>query len=31
MSKLGTVLGIEIRGQIIEAAVVSTPFYKRGS
>jgi aminomethyltransferase len=29
-SKLGTVLGIEIRGKVIEAVVVQTPFYKRG-
>jgi aminomethyltransferase len=30
MSKLGTALGIEIRGKVIEAVVVQTPFYKRG-
>jgi aminomethyltransferase len=29
LSKQGTPLGIEIRGKVIEAAVVPTPFYKR--
>jgi aminomethyltransferase len=30
MSRRGTALGIEIRGKVIEAVVVETPFYKRG-
>jgi aminomethyltransferase len=30
LSKTGTRLGIEIRGKLIEAVVVPTPFYKRG-
>jgi aminomethyltransferase len=29
LAKAGTHLGIEIRGKVIEAAVVPTPFYKR--
>jgi len=29
MSEIGTKLGIEIRGNVIEAVVVKTPFYKR--
>jgi aminomethyltransferase len=29
-SRRGTPLGIEIRGKVIEAVVVDTPFYKRG-
>lgn len=29
MSKLGTRLGIEIRGKVVDAMVVTTPFYKR--
>jgi aminomethyltransferase len=29
-SKLGSTLGIEIRGKVIDAVVVQTPFYKRG-
>jgi len=29
LAKLGTGLGIEIRGKVIDAVVVSTPFYKR--
>jgi aminomethyltransferase len=30
LAEIGTPLGIEIRGNVIEAAVVDTPFYKRG-
>jgi aminomethyltransferase len=30
LSKVGTALGIEIRGKVIEAVVVGTPFYKHG-
>jgi len=30
LSRTGTGLGIEIRGKLIEAVVVPTPFYKRG-
>jgi aminomethyltransferase len=30
LAKLATPLGIEIRGKVIEAVVVDTPFYKRG-
>lgn len=30
MSAIGTTIGIEIRGAIVAAKVVSTPFYKRG-
>jgi aminomethyltransferase len=29
MSKVGTRLGIEIRGKVVDAVVVTTPFYKR--
>lgn len=29
MSKIGTRLGIEIRGKVVDAVVVTTPFYKR--
>ena len=29
MSKTGTAFGVEIRGKVVEAAVVKTPFYKR--
>ena len=29
-SKPGSTLGIEIRGKVIDAVVVQTPFYKRG-
>ncbi|MEM9191580.1 MAG: glycine cleavage system aminomethyltransferase GcvT [Myxococcota bacterium] len=31
LSKVGTPLGIEIRGKVIEAVVVKTPFYKRST
>jgi aminomethyltransferase len=31
MSQVGSPLAIEIRGQLVEAAVVSTPFYRRTS
>jgi aminomethyltransferase len=29
LSKLGTSIGIEIRGKVVEAAIVKTPFYRR--
>ena len=29
LAKVGTSLGIEIRGKVVDAVVVSTPFYKR--
>ncbi|MGB5811337.1 MAG: glycine cleavage system aminomethyltransferase GcvT [Polyangiales bacterium] len=29
LSKMGTALGIEIRGKVVDAVVVRTPFYKR--
>jgi aminomethyltransferase len=29
LSKVGTALGIEIRGKVVDAVVVTTPFYKR--
>jgi len=29
LAKVGTKLGIEIRGKVVDAVVVSTPFYKR--
>ncbi len=29
LSKVGTTLGIEIRGRVVDAVVVRTPFYKR--
>ncbi len=29
LSKVGTALGIEIRGKVVDAVVVPTPFYKR--
>ena len=29
LSKVGTALGIEIRGKVVGAVVVTTPFYKR--
>jgi aminomethyltransferase len=29
LSEVGTKIGIEIRGKLIEAVVVKTPFYKR--
>ena len=29
LSQVGTALGIEIRGKVVDAVVVSTPFYKR--
>ena len=29
LSKIGTTLGIEIRGKVVDAVVVRTPFYKR--
>lgn len=29
LSKVGTPLGIEIRGKVVDAVVVTTPFYKR--
>lgn len=29
LAKLGTGIGIEIRGKVVDAVVVSTPFYKR--
>lgn len=29
LSRVGTALGIEIRGKVVDAVVVSTPFYKR--
>ena len=29
LSKVGTALGIEIRGEVVGAVVVTTPFYKR--
>jgi aminomethyltransferase len=31
LSKLGSALGIEIRGNVVDAVVVATPFYKRGA
>jgi aminomethyltransferase len=29
LAKVGTALGIEIRGKVVDAVVVRTPFYKR--
>ena len=29
LSKVGTTLGVEIRGKVVDAVVVTTPFYKR--
>jgi aminomethyltransferase len=29
LAKAGTALGIEIRGKVVDAVVVRTPFYKR--
>ena len=29
LSRVGTTLGIEIRGKVVDAVVVRTPFYKR--
>ena len=29
LAKIGTSLGIEIRGKVVPAEVVRTPFYKR--